>query len=182
VKKMLWFFAGALVLLALVLGLRKFGDRALNREGFVFDTSDVAEVVYLRVVYQGDTAELDRKQGEWVTIREGVKANPARVERALRGLLGIRSQEKVSESPDEARLAEFGIGAADAKQVDWTLASGKKARVLLGKTSGNDLNSTYWKWEDEAAVYSTPGDFTFDLASREQEWKADGPAPAFNVQ
>jgi hypothetical protein len=181
-KKGLWLFAGALLLLFLALGGYKLREGARDREGFVFDTALVAEVVWLQVVYQGDTAELIRKDGAWVTAREGLPADPERVERGLRGLLGIRAREKVSESTDETRLNEFGIGRAEAKQVEWKLASGEGGRVLLGKTAGTDLNSTYWKWPGQPGVYSTPGDFTFDLASREEEWTADGPAPAFKVQ
>jgi hypothetical protein len=183
-KTVLW-FGGAAVLLALVLIVVKVEERGtslLNPEGFVFDTAQVSEVVWLRVIYQNDTAELERKGSDWVGVRTGEPARTERVQRALTGLLGIRSLEKVSESNDPVRLDEFGIGAADAKQVDWKLTSGEKFRVLLGKISGTDFNSTYWKWDDKAGVYRTPGDFTFDLASQETEWKVDGAKPAFEVK
>ena len=184
-KKPLWFFAAALLLLVLALGGAKLRERAVNPEGFVFDTAQVSEVVWLRVVYQGDSAELRRgtsPRDPWVIARSGEPADAGRVQRALRGLLGVRDHEKVSESGDEARLREFGIDAAEAKRVEWRMASGKSAVILLGKTAGTDLNSTYWKWVDKPGVYSTPGDFTFDLASQEEEWKVNGPAPAFQVQ
>ena len=183
-KTLLW-FGGATLLLALVLIVVKVGERGsnlLNPEGYVFDTAQVSEVVWLRVIYQHDTAELERKGSTWVGVRTGEPASTERVQRALSGLLGIRSLEKVSESNDSTRLDEFGISAADAKQVDWKLTSGEKFRVLLGKTAGTDFNSTYWKWEDKAGVYRTPGDFTFDLASQEAEWKVDGVKPAFEVR
>jgi hypothetical protein len=182
VKKTLWIFGAAALLLVLVVAGMKIGERAANREGYVFDTTQVAEVVRVRVIYQRDTAELTRENGRWIGVRTGATADAERMQRALTGLLGIRAREKVSESNDPSRLDEFGIGPADAKQVEWTLASGEKFRVLLGKTSGTDFNSTYWKWEDKPGVYSTPGDFTFDLASQEFEWTAGAPAPAFIVK
>jgi hypothetical protein len=181
-KKAFWLLLGAVVALGFALVAVKVSDSMANREGFVFDTTQVADVVRLRVVYQGDTAQLEKREGGWFLTPGGEPANGERVQRALRGLLGIRSRDKVSESSDQARLEEFGIGSAEAKQVDWTLSSGEKSRVLLGKTSGTDFNSTYWKWPDKPGVYSTPGDFTFDLASQAQEWKVDGPAPAFQVK
>ena len=184
-KKTLLWFGGAAVLLALVLILVKVSERGanpLNPEGFVFDTAQVSEVVWLRVIYQQDTAQLERKGDLWVGAHTGEQANAERVQRALRGLLGIRSLEKVSQSEDPARLDEFGIGSTDAKQVDWALASGEKFRVLLGKTAGTDFNSTYWKWADKIGVYRTPGDFTFDLASQETEWAVGSPQPAFEVK
>jgi len=169
-------------LAALVLIGRKVSGSLHPHDGLVFDTTQVSQVVWLRVIYQTDTAELERRSGVWVTVRDGAPAVPERVERSLHGLLGIRDREQVSMADDDARLEDFGIDAADAKQVEWRYASGKTDKVLLGKTSDADFNSLYWKWPDRPGVYRTPGDFTYDLASQVEEWKTDGPPPAFQEQ
>jgi hypothetical protein len=177
-KRSLWLLAAAVLLLALVLAGRRLAEKSRSPDGFAFDTTQVSRVTGLRVIYQGDTALVERRTEGWMTA-DGFPADTLRVERALRGVLGVRTVEKVSESESPERLAEYGIDSAEAKIVEWTLASGEKQRVLLGKTSGADLSSTYWKREDEKAVYRTPGSFTFDLASLQEEWNDTALYPAF---
>src|SRR5215217_5539513 len=99
-KKTLWALAGALLLLALVLGVKTCADRATHRERFVFDTLKVDEVVRLEMEYQGESATLEKKDGLWRVASDGYPADTARVRMALNGLLRTRATEKVSESQD----------------------------------------------------------------------------------
>jgi hypothetical protein len=170
-KKTLWVLSAALLLLIAVLGTHAIRERLRDGADFVFDNDRIPEIVSLRVIYLRDTVDMVRKGPRWVMARDDSPVDTLRMANALRHLMGIRSDHKVSESGDEARLVEFGLNAAEAKRVEWKLASGEKQSVLLGKTSGTDYNSTYWKWEDKPGVYSTPGNFTYEIGSVAIEWK-----------
>jgi hypothetical protein len=170
-KKTLWLLIAAVALLVLVLGVKTWREGALARAGYAFDTTQVGEVVSLRVVYQEDTSVLVRKNGKWVTALDGFTADSNKVRKALRYLLGIRSTDLVSQANDLNRLAEYGLDSLDAKLVEWRLASGETGRFLLGKTAGSDFSSTYWKWEGKPEVYRTFGNFTYDVPAVLNEWK-----------
>ena len=67
-------------------------------------------------------------------------------------------------------LAEYGLDTTQAKHIEWKDGKGSHA-IVLGKTSGIDYGSTYWKFEDKPEVYSTPGNFTWEISARPPDWK-----------
>jgi hypothetical protein len=177
-KKTLLALAGAVVLLVLVLGVKTCADRRMHREVFVFDTAQVARVERLEIAHGGRTAVLAKRDGRWVTS-DGFPVDSLRMGRVLAALLRTRATEKVSESGDPARLAEFGLSEGEAKRLRWKLASGEAYTLLLGKTSGADFSSTFWKWEGAREVYRTPGAFTHEASVSEADWKSRAVLPSF---
>lgn len=177
-KKTLLALAGALVLLALVLGVKTCADRKMHRERFVFDTTKVDQVSRLEISHQGRTVVLTKREGNWRTV-DDFPVDTLRLRRVLTALLRTRATEKVSESRDPARLAEFGLNGAEAKRIRWKLASGEEYTLLLGKTSGADYSSSFWKWEDGRDVYRTPGNFTHEASVGENDWKSREVLPFF---
>jgi hypothetical protein len=175
VKKNLLILAAALLLLALVVGVRNCREEAPRRDGFVFDTARAAEVTRLRVRYRMDSVTLitipEGGNRRWVTPGDRFPVDTARLRKALGWLLRLQRREKVSDSASGDRLAEYGLDAAEAKAVEWTWASGQTVTLLLGKTSGMDFSYTYWKWADRPEVYRTPGNFVGDISPRAMDWK-----------
>jgi hypothetical protein len=45
------------------------------------------------------------------------------------------------------------------------------ADLVIGKTSGADYSSTYWKWESGKDVYRTPANFAWEIGTKDDEWK-----------
>jgi hypothetical protein len=81
----------------------------------------------------------------------------------------MQGKERVS-TGDSSRLGEYGLDSAQIRHVEWR-ADGKTVRISLGKTSGTDYSSTYWRWADKPDVYRTPGNFNWELGGRLTEWK-----------
>src|SRR5690606_18141796 len=129
-----------------------------------------AQARTLRIWKQQDTSVLEMKDGRWQVKRDSFPVDTGKVARTLGHLFGLQSKEKVSQSAE--RLGEYGLDSAEAKHVAVLDGSGKPlARVVIGKTSGADYSSTYWKWEDKPEVYRTPGNFSYEVSVKEEEWK-----------
>ncbi len=133
------------------------------------------DVVRLHVVYLGDSVTLIRPEGHWVTARDRFPADTARLRRVLGHLLGLQRKEEVSRAfsgePADMNLAAYDLDDAAARRVTWTMSDGRTVTVLLGKVSGIDYGSSFWKPADSAVVYRTPRPFVFDVSSRSQDWK-----------
>jgi hypothetical protein len=180
VKKTLLSLAGALLLLAAILLIKDFRDKAAAKPRYVFKTP-VEEVTSLTLAYQQDSITVLRLggTGRWVNAADSFPADTALLFRVLDRVLAVQNRERVSRSADTARLAEYGLSAAEAKRAAWTRADGTRESVLLGKTSGTDYASTYWKFEDQPEVYLTPGSFTHEIPAGANNWKDRNLFPFF---
>ena len=124
----------------------------------------------LKLAKKPDTAVLVLGATGWQVKRDSFPADTGKVSRALGHIFGLKSKEKVSESA--ARLSEYGLDSVEAKHVSVYDGAGKPlVEVLIGKGSGVDFSSTYWKWKDKPEVYRTPGNFSYEVGSKEEEWK-----------
>lgn len=167
-KKTAFALIGALVLLAIVLLLDRHRDASRGADRPAFDTTQKFAVDYVKLALQKDTSVLHKINGQWVAAPDDFPVDTAKISKALGYLLGLQTRELVSDNP--ARLAEYGLDSTQAKHVEWRLGE-TKWKVVIGKTSGIDYGTTYWKWEDKPGVYATPGNFTWDLPARSNDWK-----------
>jgi hypothetical protein len=169
-KRTLIVLIAALVLLGVILLKKRSNETSMSKDAPALDSAFKADVTGLRIVKKPDTASLEKRDGKWVVARDGYNVDTARINKVLGYVFKLQSKELVSTSA--ARLAEYGLDSAEAKHVSLKDGSGKTyAEVVIGKTSGADYNSTYWKWESKPEVYRTPGNFTFEIAVKDDEWK-----------
>jgi hypothetical protein len=177
--KVLLALGGALLLLAALLLVREWQEKAASRAGYAFDTASIGDVTGFSAAYQQDSVSLIRSGGRWIDAADSFPADAAKLTAVLRQILKVQDNERVSLLNDSTRLAEYGLSSAEAKRVEWTLSDGTRSTILLGKTSGTDYNSTYWKRPGEAGVYRTPGNFTYDIPVRPMDWRERNLFPAF---
>lgn len=174
-RKALAVLAVALVLLAGVFLVRKIADRNAAAPRHAHADMRPEAVVRLHVSYWGDSVTLVKEGERWVTSGDRFPADTARMRRVLGYLLGLQTREQVSRAASgrdgDLDLASYGLDDARARQVTWTLADGRSVQVQLGKVSGIDYGSSFWKPVGEAVVYRTPGTFVFEVSSRSQDWK-----------
>ena len=169
-KKTAIALGAALLLLAVVMLKTRRDDASRRADVFAFDTLKRDAVTVLQVRLQKDTARLHKAGGQWVTAQDGFPVDTAKIRNALGYLLELQNKEIVSRSTDPTRLVEYGLDTAQAKHVSWRMGD-KDVKVVIGKTSGTDYSSTYWKWEDQKEIYSTPGNFNWEIASKSVDWK-----------
>jgi hypothetical protein len=174
-KKALWTFLAAALLLGVVFFLKGRTEKAAVSARYAFDTGAAARVTRLHVEYLGDRITLLRDKGAWLTAGDSFPADTARLRRVIAHLLAMQVREPVSrDTTGSPNLVEYGLDSASVRRVEFTLGEGahsKTHRVLLGKTSGIDFGSSYWKFADKAGVYRTPGSFVYEISSRSQDWK-----------
>ncbi|MEO6095464.1 MAG: DUF4340 domain-containing protein [Fibrobacteria bacterium] len=169
-KRTLIVLIAALALLGLVLLKKRNNDSSMSKDAPALDSTLKANITGLRVVKKPDTTSLEKRDGKWVVAQDGFNVDTAKISKVLGYLFKLQHKELVSTSA--ARLAEYGLDTAEAKHVSLRDGSGKSyAEVVIGKTSGADYNSTYWKWETKPEVYRTPGNFTFEIATKDEDWK-----------
>lgn len=169
-KRTLIVLLAALAMLAAILFKKNRNETSMRADAPVLDSARKSEVAYLRTAKKPDTATLGLKDGKWVVAKDGFSVDTAKIKKVLGHIFSLQDREKVSNSPD--RLKEYGLDSAEAKHVSVQDGSGKSmAEVVIGKTSGTDFSSTYWKWADKPEVYRTPGNFTWEIAVKEDEWK-----------
>lgn len=169
-KKTLIILIAAVLVLALVLW--KQNSEVAERQGdeFAFDTSAAPSLTVLRIAKAADSASLRKKDGAWVVDPDGFPADSAKVAKVVGNLVTLQTRELVSRSPD--RLAEYGLDSTEGKAVTAETKDGKTfLNVLIGKTSGADFASTYWKYADKPEVYRTPGNFTWEVGTKANDWK-----------
>jgi Domain of unknown function (DUF4340) len=169
-KKSLLALAAAIVLLGLILFMNKRNAAESGKGQFAFDTSQYTQMGSLWVASGADTSRLEVKDGQWVVAKDGWLVDTAKIHKVVKALYGIQSGDMVSNNP--ARATEYGLDSATGKSVSWKDKSGKEvAKVIVGKTSSADFSSTYWKYADKPEVFSTPGNFTWEIAARDEDWK-----------
>jgi hypothetical protein len=174
VKKALAVLAAAAVLLAALLAVRAVKTDSARATPPSFDTTTEASITRLQVVLGGDSVTVVKTirgaDEAWVVLPDSFVADAERVRYVLSRLVRLEDKEPVARNPDAARLAEFGLSAAEVKRIRWTLASGEGREIHLGHTSGTDFNSTYWKRPGNATVFRTPGSFTSDISVYPGDW------------
>ncbi len=182
-KKALAALAFAVLMLAGLFTIRHMMATRAAAPRFAYADMTAEAVVRLHVSYWGDSVTLVKEAGQWVTSRDRFPADTARLRRVLGHLLGLQTREQVSRRDsdriDAAELAAYDLDATRARHVTWTLADGRSAQVSLGKVSGIDYGSSFWKPSGEAVIYRTPGTFVFDVSSRSQDWKDTALFPPF---
>ncbi|HKP97740.1 MAG TPA: DUF4340 domain-containing protein [Fibrobacteria bacterium] len=169
-KRTLIVLLAALALLAAILLKKRSNEKVMQKDAPVFDSTYKSGVTMLRVSKKPDTSSLQKKDGKWVVAKDGYSVDTAKINKVLSNLFSLQNKELVSNSP--GRLAEYGLDSNEAKHVTLQDGTGKTvAQVVIGKTSGADYSSTYWKWEAKPEVYRTPGNFTWEIATKDDDWK-----------
>jgi hypothetical protein len=171
-KKTLLALAVAVLLLAIVMLKNRSNDNSLRADAFVFDTTKKNDISSLWVTDKKDTATLEKSGGKWITARDSFPVDTAKVNKNLSYVLSLQDKEVVSRSA--ARLAEYGLDTPQAKHLVWHGPGDKVSKVVIGKTSGADYSSTYWKWEESPEVYRTPGNFSWEITAKNSDWKDRG--------
>ncbi len=178
-KKPLLALGGALLLLVAVLVIRDQMEKAALRPQYAFPNLQQEDPVSLRIIYQDDSAALFRAGGVWFTAGDSVPVDSLKIATALRSLRGIQVREMVSRDPDSSRLVEYGLVPSEIKVREWDTASGARQFAHLGKASGSDFASNFWKHPDAPEVYRTPRSITYDFPARPVDWKGRMPFPFF---
>lgn len=168
-KKTLTILAGALVVLGFILFKRGSDRNAMQADVPALDSTRKAQVKTLRIFKKPDTTVMENKDGAWVVKQGGFPVDTGKINRALGHIFSLQTREKVSQSA--ARLGEYGLDSVEAKHVEILDGGNTIAAVAIGKTSGADYSSTYWKWEGKPEVYRTPGNFSYEIGVKEDEWK-----------
>ncbi len=125
---------------------------------------------FFKVETNEDTASLAMSGSVWVTSDNEFPADTAKVNKVLKAIFELKSDELVSRNPD--RASEYGLDSTAVKIVTLLDGGGKQlARVAIGKTSSADWNSTFWKMYGSNKVYRTLGNIGSDLSGKINDWK-----------
>lgn len=170
-KRALLALLGALVALGIVVAILRWREAAAVRPRLAFANARLADAVALRIRYADDSATLRRKDGHWVVAGDDFPADTGHLRRAFEALASLQTLETVADSADAAALVEYGLSPSETKRVEWKSADGTTHRVQLGRLSGIDYESMFWKPEDGPRVYRTPGKFVWEFSSRAVDWK-----------
>lgn len=168
-KRTLIILFATLAVLAGILMKKRGTDKSMQSDAFVLDSTWKSKVTLVSLIKKPDTSRLEKKDGKWVVAKDGFNVDTAKIGKVLNHLFSLQDKEKVSTSA--ARLSEYGLDSVEAKHVSLRDGSGKSAEVVIGKTSGADHASTYWKWESKPEVYRSPGNFTWEIATKDADWK-----------
>jgi Domain of unknown function (DUF4340) len=169
-KKTLLVLVGALVLLGLILIKKGKDEKSMRSDAPVLDSTLKADVKSVNTAKRPDSTALLVKDGQWVVTASGFPVDTARINKLLKNIFSLQDKEIVSHNPE--RYAEYGLDSIEAKHVILKNTSGKViADVIIGKTSGSDYSSTYWRWANKPDVYRTPGNFSWEIVTKEDDWK-----------
>ncbi|MEO7427237.1 MAG: DUF4340 domain-containing protein [Fibrobacteria bacterium] len=169
-KRTLIVLLAALAVLAAILLKMNSNEKNLQKDSPVLDSTSKSGVTGLRVITKADTSDLQKKDSRWVVGKDGFPVDTAKINKVLGNLFRVQDRELVSNSA--ARLGEYGLDSVQAKHVKISAGTGKPlAEFVIGKVSGADYNSTYWKWEAKPEVYRTLGNFGYEIATKDDEWK-----------
>ncbi|HEX2612041.1 MAG TPA: DUF4340 domain-containing protein [Fibrobacteria bacterium] len=170
-KKALVALLAAALVLGLVVAFMKWRDVFAARPHPVFTDTRFDNAASLTIRYLGDSVTLSPKEGRWVTSDDGFPADSTHLRRALGALASLEARETVADSAVGEDLVEYGLNPEETKRVEWKTTDGAIHRIQLGKLSGIDYGSLFWKKEGEAKVYRSPGTFIWDFSSRPVDWK-----------
>ncbi len=171
-KKNLILLLVALVALGIVYFLkdRRFEKRT-TEISLAYDSTRIAEAAHFKVARSTDTVVVVFDDSRWVVLPDSFPADTGKVNKILQRIFTLRDGEVISRN--EERLSEFGVDSAEAKSVTiWDKQGSVMASATVGKTSGADYNSTYWKYPDKPEVYRTPGNFTWEIAYTRDELRS----------
>lgn len=170
-KRTLIVLLAALAVLAGILLKKRSEEKSMRGDAFVLDSARIADVKTVRVVgKKPDTSTLQLKDGKWVVARDGFPVDTSKVNKILKSVFGLQNKEVVSRNP--ARYSEYGLDSVESKQVTFSdQGGGAIADVVIGKTSGADYSSTYWRWAGKPEVFRTPGNFAWEIGTKEDDWK-----------
>lgn len=161
----------ASLVLAGVFGIMRMRERIQARTGQVFSDTRMDEIVRLTIRAAGDSVTLLNGASGWILSGDAFPADGPRLSRVFGHLAGLQTRETVIDSADEDALSEYGFRSGQEKHVEWEHAGGRVHRVVLGKISGLDFGSVFWKPADGPQVYRTPGKFVWEFSSRPMDWK-----------
>lgn len=161
-----------------------------------FDPAQGKDIVSLRIIHKGDTANLLKTGKRWFTAGNKLPVEKAKIEDAISILLALQPVPVAYKPGDSAALANFALRGPEARQVEWKTKSGKVSRAILGRmldpltpeqyaameihvgdtASGEhgwvylpETDSTYWSLPEKDAVYSTPGNYV-RLSPNQSDW------------
>lgn len=170
-KKALLALLGAVLLLAGVFGVKKARESLDARPRLAFADARLEDAVRLGIRYAGDSVTLALAESGWIVTADSFPADTARLRRAFGHLAELQTRERAADSADAEALVEYGLSPAEEKVVEWETRDGRVRRAVLGKISGIDFGSVFWKYPDAPEVYRTPGKFVWDFPSRAVDWK-----------
>jgi hypothetical protein len=170
-KKALVALFSAALALGLVVALMKWRDVLAARPHPVFADTRLDNAAALTIRYLGDSVTLSPREGRWVTSDDGFPADSTHLRRAFAALASLEARETVADSAGAEDLLEYGLSPEETKRVEWRTRDGATHRIQLGKLSGIDFGSLYWKREGGSQVFRSPGKFIWDFSSRPVDWK-----------
>ena len=169
-KKTLIVLVIALVFLGGILLKNRSNTKQLSSDSPVFDSTQSQLAKWSQIIKGGDTSTLKMQDAKWLVASDSFSVDTSKINKLLHHIFTLQNGERVSNSP--ARYAEYGLDSIEARHILIKDGSAKTlADVILGKTSGADYSSTYWRWADKPDVYRTPGNFSWEIPSKESDWK-----------
>ncbi len=169
-KKTFIVLLAALVVLAAILIKKRNGEKSMSSEAMAFDSSRIIDVISVRVAKRPDTSTLTKKDGPWIVERDGFPVDTAKANKFLKNIFTLQSRDVVSHNP--ARYSEYGLDSMEGKHVILLDRSGHSVvDVIVGKTSAADYSSLYWRYADKQDVYRSPGNFSWEISVKNDEWK-----------
>lgn len=169
-KRTLIVLLGAVLILALILLKKNHDEKKSDGDSFAIDSILKTTVTNIKVIKNNDSVDLQKKDALWRVSKGNFPVDTARLTKVFTGIFGLQSKEVVSRNPE--RYSEYGLDSIEAKKVIFQKESGENiAEVFIGKTSGSDYSSTYWRWAAKPEVYRSPGNFSSEIVTKANEWK-----------
>jgi hypothetical protein len=169
-KKTLIVLVVALAALGAMLLKTRNDDKSKSSDAPALDSTLKAGVTSVHVTKQKDSSSLQLKDGHWTIAKDGFPVDTAKINKVLKNIFTLQTKELVSHNP--ARYAEYGLDSVEARHVSFlSISGGIIADVIIGKTSGADYSSTYWRWANKPDVFRSPGNFSWEIGSKNDDWK-----------
>ena len=154
------------IALVLIVTLKKKADAKNNGQHYALDAGLKSKTMGFKIIGTDETVEIKQKDKQWVTGIKDFPADTGKVARAIKLLFELQNKEVISRNPERAK--EYGLDSLTRKRVEIYDVNGKTLKaVYIGKNSGTDYNSNYWKMESGDEVYITPGAISFDFSNFE---------------
>ncbi len=128
------------------------------------------KVKSLKFIVGNDSTVLSSSGTLWNTEDNDFPADTSKVNALTKIIYEMEDKEIVSNNPE--RASEYGLDSNSRKTIALLGDGGNElARFHVGKVSGADYSSTYWKKADKDEVYRTAGNFTYQIKAKADEWK-----------